>query len=84
MVIDDDTKIIPGHGELSNKNEYKTFLNMLEEMTTKVQAEIDKGKTEDEVGKASSITKFYDDLGYGSGFINSEKFRRTIYKSLKK
>ena len=83
MLIDDDTKIIPGHGKLSNKEEYTFFLNMLETIKTNVLAEIENGKTEDEVVANASITKTYDDLGYGSGFINSERFRRTLYKSLK-
>jgi len=84
MLIDDTTKIIPGHGSESNKAEYKSFLKMLETLRTNVQAEIDKGKTEDEVANNSTITKTYDDLNYGTGFINSEKIKRAIYKSLKK
>ena len=82
--INDDTKIIPGHGKVSNKAEYKTFLTMLETIKMKVMEEINKGKTEDEVAADTSITKTYDDLGYSWAFINSEKIRRTIYNSLKK
>ena len=84
MVIDNDTKIIPGHGVLSNKAEYELFLKMLEEIKASVEAEIDSGKTEEEVSKMMSISKTYDDLGYGDGFINSENFRRTLYNDLKK
>lgn len=81
--INDDTKIIPGHGKVSNKSEYKIFLSMLETLKANVLTEIEKGKTEDEVAFDTSITKTYDDLSYSWGFINSEKIRRTIYKSLK-
>ena len=84
MLIDNDTKIIPGHGAISNKTEYETFLNMLENVKTVVLKEIENGKTEDEVATNSALTKTYDDLGYGDHFINSEKMRRTFYKSLKK
>ncbi|GGD19158.1 MBL fold metallo-hydrolase [Hyunsoonleella pacifica] len=73
MLIDENTKIIPGHGELSNKAEYETFLNMLKNVKTKVLAEIKAGKTEDDVAANTSITKTYDDLDYGCCFINSEK-----------
>lgn len=83
MVIDDETKIIPGHGELSNKEEYKTFLAMLETLRTSIQKAIDEGKTEDDIKSDESLTKTYDDLGYGIGFINSEKIRLTFYTSLK-
>ncbi|MFK7834069.1 MAG: MBL fold metallo-hydrolase [Winogradskyella sp.] len=83
ILIDDDTKIIPGHGKLANKTDYKTFLTMLETLATNIQNAIDAGKTEDEVKNDSSLTKLYDDLDYGTGFINSEKIRLTFYKSLK-
>lgn len=82
MVIDEETKIIPGHGKLSNQEEYKTFLTMLETLRDNIQKAIDDGKTEEEVKTDSTLTKTYDDLGYGTGFINSEHIRLTFYKSL--
>lgn len=56
---------------------------MLETVKTAVLKEIKNGKTEDEVATNGALTKTYDDLGYGDHFINSEKMRRTFYKSLK-
>lgn len=82
-LINDNTKIIPGHGPVSNKEEYQSFLTMLETLRKIVQAEIENGKTEDEVAANAGITKEYDDLGYAWNFINSERIRRTIYQSLK-
>jgi len=84
MLIDDDTKIIPGHGKISNKTEYKEFLTMLETLKVNVLAEIANGKTEEEVAANNNVTKTYDDLGYSWSFIPSERMRRTLYKSLKK
>ncbi|MDA7559219.1 MBL fold metallo-hydrolase [Flavobacteriaceae bacterium] len=81
-IINNDTKIIPGHGSISNKKEFFTFLTMLETLRNNVQNEIDKGKNEDEVAANSNITKEYDDLNYSWAFITSEKIRRTIYQSL--
>ncbi len=83
MVCDDNTKIIPGHGQLSNKAEYQDFLEMLETLKTNVLKAIALGKNEDEVVKDASITKTYDDLGYGDFFINSERIKRIFYTSLK-
>lgn len=83
MVIDDDTKIIPGHGSQSNKAEYLLFLEMLETLKVNITKAIAEGKTEDAIKNDSSLTKIYDDLGYGSGFINSERIRLTYYQSLK-
>lgn len=82
MVIDDNTKIIPGHGSVSDISEYKDFLEMLKTLRDRVKAEIDKGKTEDEVASNPEITKPYDEQGYGSGFINTERIKRIIYQSL--
>lgn len=84
IFVDENTKIIPGHGKLSNKTEYETFLKMLETIKANVLAEIKNGKTEAEVVANASITKTYDDLGYSWNFITSEKIRGTFYKSLKK
>lgn len=56
---------------------------MLETLRKNVQAEIENGKTENEVAANTAITKEYDDLGYAWNFINSERIRRTIYQSLK-
>ena len=84
ILIDDYTKIIPGHGDISNKKEYTAFLNMLESLKNKVETEISNGKTEEAVVSNSSLTKTYDDLNYGCCFISSEKIRRTLYQSLKK
>ncbi|HMC01763.1 MAG TPA: MBL fold metallo-hydrolase [Flavobacteriaceae bacterium] len=83
IVIDDETKIIPGHGALSNKKEYQDFLKMLETLKVQVEIEIKAGKTEEDVAANTNLTKTYDDLGYSWAFINSEKIRRTLYKSLK-
>ena len=83
MVIDENTKIIPGHGNLSNKAEFKIFLNMLETLKANVLKAIANGKSEDDVVNDASITKAYDDLGYGTGFINSKRVRQAFYNSLK-
>lgn len=82
ILIDDETKIIPGHGELSNKEEYTSFLKMLKTLRTNVQNEINKGKSEQDIVNNSSITETYDALNYSWAFINSEKIRRAIYQSL--
>ena len=83
ILIDDETKIIPGHGEESNKEKYEFFLGMMEDLKSKILTEISLGKTEEEVAQNSNITKTYDDLGFSWAFINGEKIRRSFYKSLK-
>jgi glyoxylase-like metal-dependent hydrolase (beta-lactamase superfamily II) len=82
-IINEDTKIIPGHGNLSYKLEYETFLTMLETLKTAVLSEIKAGKSEEDVANNKLLTKAYDAINYGDGFINSDKIRRTFYLSLK-
>lgn len=84
LIINDDTKIIPGHRNLSNKAELQAYLEMLESIEKNVIAEINAGKTEAEVTQNTLITKKYDDLGYGDWFISGETLRKTFYKSLQK
>ena len=81
--INNDTKIIPGHGTLSNKAEYEDYLKMLEDLKSNVIDAINAGKSEEEITKDSTITTTYDALKYGDYFINSERIRSIFYKSLK-
>ena len=83
ILIDEDTKIIPGHGQPSDKKAYQFFLSMLEDLRTKILDEIKDGKSEEEVAANTALTKAYDELGYSWNFISSEKIRRTFYRSLK-
>lgn len=82
MIINDDTKIIPGHGKLATKKDLQGFLKMLKDVTKNIQKEIDSGKSENEIISNTSLTAVYDSKGYGDGFINSERMRKTIYTSL--
>lgn len=83
MIIDENTKIIPGHGRPSNKKELQQYNTMLEDIRAIVQKEIDAGKTLDQVKNNTSLLSKYD-ATHGNGYINPEKMRETVYKSLKK
>ncbi|MDY8136700.1 MBL fold metallo-hydrolase [Aquimarina sp. 2201CG5-10] len=84
LIANDDTKIIPGHGKLASKKDLEGFLTMLKAITSSVQKEIDAGKSENEIVNNKSLTADYDAKGFGDGFINSERMRKTIYLSLTK
>ncbi len=84
ILANDQTKIIPGHGSLASKKDLSDFLAMLKHITANVQREINAGKSEAKIIADSSLTEKYDKKGYGSGFINSERMRKTIYLSLTK
>lgn len=80
MLADDRTKIMPGHGNVTNKKELIAYKKMLEDLRGKVQQEIDKGKSLEDVKNNNALTKKYASF---NGWITEEKIRTTIYKSLK-
>ena len=75
--IDDDTVIIPGHGDISNKQEYTAFLSMISETFNYVKALKQNGKTLDEVKTMGLEDKWSD---WSWNFINEEKWIATLYK----
>lgn len=83
LLINAETKIIPGHGRPSNKAELETYVAMLEDIQSEIQASIDAGASLNEVKGNTSLTKSYDEV-HGNGFINPERLRETFYNSLKK
>lgn len=80
MIADDDTKIIPGHGNVSSEKELKVYLSMLKDLKSTISSEIKKGRSLEEVKSNSSITEKYKSY---NGWITEEKIKEAIYKSLK-
>jgi glyoxylase-like metal-dependent hydrolase (beta-lactamase superfamily II) len=74
--IDDDTVVIPGHGKLSNKKEYTTFLNMISETFSYVKSLKQDGKSLEEV-KAMGLDDKWADWSWN--FISEEKWITTLY-----
>ena len=81
IVIDSDTKIIPGHGEPSNRSELENYIKVLEDVKRTIQKEITAGKSLEEVKANNNLTSKYD-AQYGTGYINPERIREIIYLSL--
>lgn len=81
LLINDDTKVMPGHGRPSNKAEMVAALKVLEAIRQRVKEQITAGKTLEEVVADTSLTADYD-ATYGIGFIKPDRMRETVYKSL--
>lgn len=81
ILADDDTVIIPGHRDLSNKKELVLYRKMLIVLKDRVNKAIISGKTLKEVTEDDTITKEYEEE-YGNWFITAKRIRETIYKSL--
>ena len=79
MIVDDETKIIPGHGSLGTKADLIKYHRVVVAVFEGVKEAIASGKSLEEI-KASDITKPYD--GWGSGFISDERFLDIIWTDL--
>jgi glyoxylase-like metal-dependent hydrolase (beta-lactamase superfamily II) len=78
-MIDDDTKIIPGHGRVANKSDlksYKTVIATLRERVIKARAA---GNSLEETQKLD-LSKEWD-ATHGQGFINADRIVEFIYNS---
>jgi len=83
MLINDNTKIIPGHGAVGTKADYKKYHDMLAGIRDNVKKAIADGKTEDEVVTMESLTSaYFTDAETEKHFISGPKMRRTAYQSL--
>jgi len=82
MLTDGNTKIIPGHGDLATQQDVKNSMNMMTKIWKRVSHLYTNKKTIEEVLELNDFTQEYDELGYGNGFINTEKFIRSIYKDI--
>lgn len=75
--IDDETKVIPGHGAMSNKAELETYRLMVGEAVSRVEALRAEGKTLEEAIAA----KPFADWDRGEGFIDADSFVTAIWNS---
>jgi len=82
LLIDDNTQIIPGHGNVSNRTELHSYRDMISDMLQRIRQSIEAGLTLEEV-QAANPAKDYDE-DWGGGFISAEKFVKTIYEELTK
>jgi cyclase len=79
-MVDNDTKIVPGHGPLGNKTDLRNFRNMLETARDRVHKLKSVRKTLSE----SIAAKPFADLDpvWGKGFFNADTFVRVVYTTL--
>ncbi len=80
MIANEDTKIIPGHGEIASLADVKYMASMLEFITKNVDYHRIAKKTVEQVLAMKDITKEYDNKGFGNGFISTEKLIRAAYQ----
>jgi len=74
-----DAKLIPGHGPISTLDDLKSYHRMLQQTTGIVRGKIKAGKTLDQI-KTEGLPAEW--APWGSGFIKTDRWVETIYKSL--
>ena len=77
-IATDKTRIIPGHGPLSNKTEMKVHRDMIAAIAGRVKEMVAAGRKLDDI-MAANLTAPYDER-YGKGFIKGPKFIEILAK----
>ena len=75
-LADDNTKIIPGHGALSNKKDLLSYRAMLQTITDTIKQEMDKGKSLQQIADAKPLSQ------YPNGFVTQDAFVKIVYDSI--
>ena len=78
-LVDENTKIIPGHGVLANKKDLENSIAMLEDARAIIGKLVDEGKTQEQIVKLNPLAK-YD--AWSWGFITTEKMTKQVYKGV--
>lgn len=78
--MDADTRVIPGHGPLSNAAELRNYQRMLKAVTERMDALIAEGKDVDAIVAAKPTAAF--DADWGNGFIKPDDFVRLVYRGM--
>jgi len=79
-MVDNDTKIVPGHGALGNKSDLRNFRDMMETARDRIH----KLKAARKTLPESIAAKPFADLDsvWGKGFFNADTFVRVVYTTL--
>jgi len=80
--IDDNTKVIPGHGPLGNKTDLKAYRDMLATVHESMTKLIKAGKNIDEIIAAKPTADF--DAKWGGGFLKPDQWVRIVYAVMQK
>ena len=80
-LTDKKTRVIPGHGPLSDRAGLEAYRHVLVTVRDRVQAALGRGEGLDQV-LASRPGREFDDT-WGAGFIDPERFVRIVYASLR-
>ena len=77
--VDDETRIIPGHGPIASPSDLETYLRMIEETRAAIAAGIEAGQRLEELQAAGAGEEW---ASWGDGFISTERWIATLHRDL--
>ena len=80
--IDDNTKVIAGHGPLGSKTDLKAYRDMLAAVHKRLTILIKEGKNIDEIVAAKPTADY--DAKWGGGFLKPDQWVRIFYAAMQK
>jgi cyclase len=79
-MVDNETKIVPGHGPLGNKTDLKMFRDMLVTARSRIRKLKSSGKSLEESVAAKPLSDL--DPVWGKGVLNGDAFVHVVYTTL--
>lgn len=84
---DDQTKVIPGHGPVTDRATLMKYGEALRQARERISERVAAGQSEEEVAAdyAALVTGIGTDIGWSpdaAGFVNAERFVRLVHRSL--
>ncbi|MEQ8406970.1 MAG: MBL fold metallo-hydrolase [Gammaproteobacteria bacterium] len=76
--IDDDTSVIPGHGQLATKADLLEFYNMIRATSTDIRVMKSQGMSKEAIVE-QGLDPMYE--SWGQGFINEQAWIETVFDS---
>ena len=80
LLVDEDTKIIPGHGVLTDRSTLVAYRDMLDTIRLRVKKAKNDGKTVEEV-RAMNVSAEWDEE-FGNGFMKPDRLIQAIYETV--
>ncbi len=79
-MADENTVIIPGHGELADRDDLAAKIGMLRDAQQRVRKMVDDGMSREEILAANPLASYHDTWNWA--FITTERMTETLYRSL--
>jgi glyoxylase-like metal-dependent hydrolase (beta-lactamase superfamily II) len=75
-IADDNSKIIPGHGQVSTKKDLIAYSDMLKSITATIKQSMDKGLSLQQITDSKPLQQYPD------GFVTQDAFVKIVYDSI--